>query len=397
MNALFLLLFVLFLIAIHIFRNKPHSLNYNEGIIIVLAMNIQLILFNLSNYIISLIVYFHIRYWDIYLGQFQNTTLPLVLVINLILVFILVSIVNILDRQIMQIQNDILRYQLGKRIFISLFILLLIFMTILIISDIQKVTPLIKMSMILSFTFMTMFTYLQTIIAIQSYTMRKEAVEATERIKELDDYLTGSQQQYEELRKFKHDFQNILLSLGQVVDGQSSEEIKRYYHELMNQQSNFKIVQTSKLRELQSIKSKPLQSLLTQKFFIAKSKGINIHFELNDSDYEIKENDLSIIRIVGILIDNAIEYVQTIDKKDFTCAFMKSSETIEITIANQLADAININQIFKTGYSTKSDHQGYGLANVSNITDNSSNLFMDTKIVNNYIMMTLIVLQNQEV
>lgn len=394
MNGLFLLLFVLFILTIHIVRNKPHHLNYNDGIAIVLAANIQLILFSLSTYITSLVVFFHVRYWDIYSKQLQIDLIPLSLVTNLILIFIFVSIVNIFDFQITQIRNNILRYQLGKRVFTSLFILLLIFIIILVISDIQEINSLIKMGIILSFTFMTIFTYWQTIISIQSYTMKKEAIEANERVKELDDYLTGSRQQYEELRKFKHDFQNILLSLGQVVDVQSSDEIKRYYHELMDQQPNFKAVQTSSLVELRAIKNKPLQSLLTQKYFIAKSKGIKINFEFSESDYEIRSNDLDIIRIVGILIDNAVEYLQTTNKKDFTCAFMKSLETIEITVINQLVDPIDINQIFKNGYSTKGNHQGFGLANIKNITDNSSNLFMDTKIVNNCIMMTLIVLQN---
>jgi len=397
-NDSFLLFFVLFMLGIQILQNKAHRLNYNNGIALVLAANIQLILSSLSTYITSFVIFFRVKCWNVHaLEEFQNTFVPLSLSINVILLFILVSIVSVLDYQIMQVRHNIIRYHLGKRVFISLFTLLLALMIILVVSDIQEVTAVIQMGIVLAFTVVTVSTYWQTIVFIQSYTMRKEASEANKRIKEMDDYLTSSQQQYEDLRKFKHDFQNILLSLGQVVDDQSSDEIKRYYHDLMNQQSNFKKLQKNNLVELRAIKSKPLQSLLTQKYFIAKAKGIKINFEFNDSDYEIKKNDLSIIRIIGILIDNAIEYVQELDEKKFTCVFLKSSGTIEITVANQLKETININQIFKSGYSTKDNHQGYGLANIKNITDNSKNLFMDAKIVNEYLMMTLIVLQNEEV
>lgn len=393
-NNSFILLFVLALLAIHIFKNTPHTINYNNGISIVLAANIQLTLFSLSTYLASFFIYLQTGIWSTdNMMLHQNIFAPLTLLINFILLCVSVAFINKYEKQIRHVRHNIVRYQLGKRIFIMLFTLLLAFMVILVISDIENINPLIQMGILLTFTVMTISTYWQTIIFIQSFTMRKEASEATERIKELDDYLTSSQQQNEDLRKFKHDFQNIMLSLGQVVDDQSSEEIKCYYHELMNQQNSFKNVQTHSLLELQAIKSKPIQSLLTQKYFMAKSKGIKLNLELTSDNYEIKKNDLSIIRIVGILLDNAIEYVQGIENKVITCAFLKSSETLEITIANPLQNNIDINQIFQNGYSTKHEHQGYGLANIKNITDSSDTLFTDTQIIKNNLMMTLIILQ----
>ncbi|WP_164509394.1 sensor histidine kinase [Companilactobacillus jidongensis] len=393
-NNSFILFFVLALLAIHVFRNHPHTINYNNGISITLAANIQLTLFSLSTYLASFIIYFQTGIWNTEnLKLHQNTFASVTILINAILLLIVIAVVNKYERQIKHVRYNIVRYQLGKKIFIMLFTLLLAFMVILVISDIENINPLIQMGILLTFTVITISTYWQTIVFIQSFTMRKEASEETERIKELDDYLISFQQQNEDLRKFKHDFQNIILSLGQVVDDQSSDEIKRYYHELMSQQNSFQNVQTHSLLELQTIRSKPIQSLLTQKYFMAKSKGIKLNFELSSDDYEIKKNDLSIIRIIGILLDNAIEYVQGTENKVITCAFLKSSETLEITIANPIQSDVDINKIFQSGYSTKHEHHGYGLANIKNITDSSDTLFTDTQIVKNNLMMTLIILQ----
>ncbi|WP_211331269.1 sensor histidine kinase [Companilactobacillus insicii] len=396
-NNSFILFFVLALLGIHIFKSNPHQINYNNGISIVMAANIQLTLFSLSTFLASFIIYFQNNTWTTEaMKRYQNVFAPMTLIINFILLCICVTIINHYEVKIQRVRKNIVRYQLGKRIFIMLFTLLLAFMVILIISDIEEVSPLIQMGILLIFTILSISTYWQSIIFIQSFTMRKEASETAERIKELDDYLTSSQQQNEDLRKFKHDFQNIMLSLGQVVDDQSSDEIKRYYHELMDQQNSFENIQTHSLSELQSIKSKPIQSLLTQKYFMAKSKGIHLNFELTNNDYEIKKNDLSIIRIIGILLDNAIEYVQGIENKVITCALINSSGTLEITIDNSIKNNIDLNKIFQSGYSTKTHHRGYGLANIKNITDSSDELFIDTQIIHNHLMITLIVLQDEE-
>lgn len=395
-NNSFILFFVLALLGVHIFRNHPHTINYNNGISITLAANMQLTLFSLSTFLASFIIYLMSNRWTTAaMKEYQNIFAPITLIINFILLCICVTIIDHYEIKIQQVRNNIIRYKLGKRVFVMLFSLLLAFMVILVISDIEQVSPLVQMGILLIFTILTISTYWQTIIFIQSFTMRKEASEATARIKEMDDYLTSSQQQYEDLRKFKHDFQNIMLSLGQVVDDQSSEEIKRYYHELMNQQNSFKNIQTHNLIELQAIKSKPVQSLLTQKYFMAKSKGVKLNFELIDKDYEIKKNDLAIIRIIGILLDNAIEYVQDIDNKVITCAFIKSPGTLEITIDNAINGNVDINKIFQSGYSTKKNHQGFGLANIKNITDVSNELFTDTQIIHDHLMITLIILQNE--
>ncbi|WP_334329842.1 sensor histidine kinase [Companilactobacillus sp. HBUAS59699] len=393
-NNSFILFFVLALLGVHILRSHPHRINYNNGISIILAANIQLTLFSLSTFLASFIIYFMSNRWTTAaMKEYQNIFAPITLLINFVLLCICVSIIYHYELKIQQVRNNIIRYKLGKRVFVMLFALLLAFMVILVISDIEQVSPLTQMGILLIFTILTISTYWQTIIFIQSFTMRKEASEATLRFKQMDDYLISSQQQNEDLRKFKHDFQNIMLSLGQVVDDQSSEEIKRYYHELMHQQNSFENMQTHSLVELQAIKSKPIQSLLTQKYFMAKSKGIKLNFELTDQDYEIKKNDLSIIRIIGILLDNSIEYVQNIENKVITCAFIKSADTLEITVDNAIDGNIDINQIFKSGYSTKKNHQGYGLANIKNITDSSNDLFTDTQISHHHLMITLIALQ----
>jgi len=63
----------------------------------------------------------------------------------------------------------------------------------------------------------------------------------------------------------------------------------------------------------------------------------------------------------------------------------------EITVDNPIEDNLNLKDIFTTGYTTKTDHTGFGLANARKLIAETDNLYLETKIVHGHIMMTLII------
>jgi Signal transduction histidine kinase regulating citrate/malate metabolism len=118
---------------------------------------------------------------------------------------------------------------------------------------------------------------------------------------------------------------------------------------------------------------------------------ISFQLELTQEHYHFTDNILIIVRILGILIDNAIEYVETIDDKVVTCAITQTDDTIEITIDNPIQEDINFKDIFQSGFSTKNDHAGFGLANVRRLISETNNLYLETKVLHGHLMMTLII------
>lgn len=74
-------------------------------------------------------------------------------------------------------------------------------------------------------------------------------------------------------------------------------------------------------------------------------------------------NLIDLSRILGVFLDNAIEANSQVDKrKEINIALFKSmSDSVIIIIENSYnADSVNIEQIFKEGFSTKGDNRGKG-------------------------------------
>ena len=145
------------------------------------------------------------------------------------------------------------------------------------------------------------------------------------------------------------------------------------------------------ITEVRNIDSDAIRGLLIQKFFIARSEQIQFNLELNQTHYHFDNDILILVRILGILIDNALEYVQTIDEKIVTCAITQTDNTTEITIDNPLKNKLNLKAIFQSGYTTKDQHTGFGLANARKLISETDNLYLETKIIHEHIMMTLII------
>ena len=86
-------------------------------------------------------------------------------------------------------------------------------------------------------------------------------------------------------------------------------------------------------------------------------------------------------RILGILLDNAIEASSECDEKVINISFRNDEKnhrqliTIENTYANK---DVNTEDIFKKGFSGKENHSGLGLWEIRQILNKNNNLNLHT-------------------
>lgn len=292
-----------------------------------------------------------------------------------------------------ELQEEIMSFKLDNQIFLMLLSLFISFEVILFMGDLEGVTTLITGTLMVAFV---SFTVLMTWLAynlIQVWSIRQKNSNSKEQNRQFDDYLNSVQQQYADLRKFKHDFKNIVLSMKIGSDGKFNESYEELYSELLNQKEMSTDLDGKILSEYKKISSEPLRGLIIQKFFKSKSNGLKLDVQISSDSVDLRENILDIIRVVGILLDNAIDETIKCENKNIRMAFINNDNTIEISIENPLEHPIDIRKIFKDGYSTKGTGRGTGLANVSRIVDSKSNLYLDTEIINNNLRITLIILE----
>ena len=187
---------------------------------------------------------------------------------------------------------------------------------------------------------------------------------------------------YDNIRGFKHDFNNIVQSIGGYVSTNNIDGLKEYYSDLLD---DCKKINNLAILNPELINNPAIYSLFTSKYHLAESLGIIMNFEifLDFKSINIKTYDLT--RILGILLDNAIEASSKCDEKIINISVRKDNKVdrqifiIENTYSNK---DVNTDRIFEKGYTSKTENDGkshgLGLWEVRKILKKSNNLNLFT-------------------
>lgn len=187
---------------------------------------------------------------------------------------------------------------------------------------------------------------------------------------------------YDNIRIFKHDFNNIVQSIGGYISTNNMEGLKDYYSGLID---DCKKVNNLAVLNPELINNPAVYSLLTSKYHKAEELNIKMNFEvfLDLETLNIKTYDLT--RMLGILLDNAIEASSKCEEKIINITIRKDNKAnrqlfvIENTYSNK---DINIDRIFEKGYTSKKEednkNHGLGLWEVRKILSKNNNLNLFT-------------------
>lgn len=199
----------------------------------------------------------------------------------------------------------------------------------------------------------------------------------------LENYSKHVESLYQEVRSFRHDYANILLSIGESIDRNDLETIKKIYNDITNDSEKF--VKNSKfdLTRLSHISNSAIKSLMTAKFLEAENLGITITLEVPEVVECPKILLITYIRILAILLDNAIEAAVLSDVPKISVANFYQDDNFVFMIENSTKeDSIPIDNIYQKGYSSKGDNRGIGLATVSEFQQEYDNLSIETSSSN---------------
>jgi two-component system sensor histidine kinase AgrC len=178
---------------------------------------------------------------------------------------------------------------------------------------------------------------------------------------------------HDDVRAFKHDFGNIMQAFGGYITNNDMKGLKIYYSQLFKdcEQLNNMYTLSPKV-----INNPAIYNLLSSKYYKANEIGITIHLnvflDLNTLNMKIYEFS----RIFGILIDNAIEATSECDEKIINIEIRNDAKHNRqlLIIENTYTEKnINVDKIFKKGYSSKPNNTGIGLWEVQQILKKNKN------------------------
>ncbi len=195
-------------------------------------------------------------------------------------------------------------------------------------------------------------------------------------------YIDEISKQNEEINQFRHDYLNILSSLESYLEEGDLQALTVYYQQTIQPTRTLFLENASKLSALQKIDHPAIRGIFMTKLLLAQEKGISVHLEMTGKIIFPKHVfDLNLIRILGILLDNAIEEVDALGKGELAVAFFQEKDALVILIQNTVRNPVKpLYQLKKQGFSTKGKGRGYGLSTVDELMSQTSDLLLETTI-----------------
>lgn len=252
---------------------------------------------------------------------------------------------------------------------------------------------------IIYFISFSVFAILAILIIATTLTIERE-INYKRKKQELDDYYKYTVQIEKinnKMRKFRHDYTNILLTMSEYLREDDLEGLKQYYHEHISPLKSEFESNTMRLNGIENLKVREIKGLITTKILQAQENNIEITVEVADEITQIDMDAIQLSRVLGIIMDNAIEASNTIEDPIIQIAFIKTDASVMIIIMNKAPkDMPKLHTLFQDGFSTKGNNRGIGLTTLKEIIDQTDNVFLDTTIENHYFIQKLEIMNDYE-
>lgn len=193
------------------------------------------------------------------------------------------------------------------------------------------------------------------------------------------------------IRGFKHDYSNMIHSIGGYISFGDMEGLAKFYEGLTRE--------TKKAGQLESISPTKITEPSVYTLFATKhedARAKDILFSV-ETMYDYKKLNMPIFdfcKILGIFLDNAVEAAEESDEREINIIFRRSiADKVQIfSIENTYKyKDIDTEKIFEKDFSTKNRNSGIGLWEVKNIIDKNKNVTLLTTKDNKYFTQRLII------
>ena len=190
----------------------------------------------------------------------------------------------------------------------------------------------------------------------------------------------------------QHEYGKHLQTVNNLIYLKDEVEMEKHLKEYMGDLKKDGTFIDSKLAELER---KPFAAYLHFKITQLKSAGIDCWLDIMDYTIASKIKDYKLVEAVGILIDNAWEATDELNK-DVKVRIVKQKNgrtAIEVLNKYRRIHTKELEEMLKRGYSTKGDKRGFGLYNLEKIIrENSCELAFENREIDgeNYVCFILI-------
>ena len=189
---------------------------------------------------------------------------------------------------------------------------------------------------------------------------------------------------HDNIRCFKHDYNNMITTLGGFVLSEDMTGLKKYYNELLEDCSK---VKNLSVLSPEVINNPAIYSLLTNKYHQASELGINMNIECFIDFTKLNMKVYEFTKVIGILLDNAIEAAKECQEKAINIVIRNDFNINRqlVIVENTYKDKnIDTEKIYEKGFTSKTYNSGLGLWETRQILKRNNNLNLFTSKNNEF-------------
>lgn len=181
-------------------------------------------------------------------------------------------------------------------------------------------------------------------------------------------YYQNLQASVSAMEGLRHDIKNIFFTMGNFVDRNDDPEMKQFFWETIYPYSETAIRQSELQSRLWKIPSESLRAFLYLKTAQAAQQGVSVQLEVSllPEEFQTGMDIIDLTRILGILLDNAMEETALIPGGVLSLKVAGSSEGCSYILKNPVTEERKRTGI-RPGTTSKGAGRGHGLAIVQEL------------------------------
>lgn len=146
-------------------------------------------------------------------------------------------------------------------------------------------------------------------LLVKSISVKEEMRLQENDLQQLAKYNYELENNMEDIKNIRHDIKNLFLTMGGFVDKSSDEEMKVFYAENIVPFAKQELQKSDFYMKLANIHDESMKSFLYYKIMqgIEQNVDMVLQIHLDNTDNSFGMGQIDLIRILGILLDNAIE------------------------------------------------------------------------------------------
>lgn len=202
-------------------------------------------------------------------------------------------------------------------------------------------------------------------------------------------YIEKMEQMQSELRRFRHDFKNMMAGMYLQAKEGDLEAIQTFIQEMTGDFDRQVDGNIRLLNQLGNIRMMEVKSLFLEKIAVMQQEAISYELEVLCPFDGTRMRSTDLCRCLGILLDNAIDEVQGREDAGIHLMISSQKDCTTFRIKNTLYGEVDFGRLGTAGYTTKGSGRGIGLESYRKLLEQYDYVFPFTAVQDGYFVQEL--------